>query len=350
MFFSSKKVVAVDIGFSSIKVGEFDVDKNGAKLTAFAMGPTPSGAYVAGDVLDQQSLSHALIDVVSQARLKRKMSATSLAGSAVIVKKITIPRIEKKLVAEQIRWEAEQYIPFDINSISLSHHIIPNDLTPDTMDILLVAAQKEIISSYQFVLSSAGLQCGVVDVDGFALANAFEFNYGKMLGQTLGLLNVGASSTNFVVVHNGDVIFSRDMSVGGQTYTYEIHKEMGVSIPEAESLKLSAVRGEGVPDDVHSLISATTETIKEEIRNSIDYFSGTAGGMTLGALFVTGGGSQTTGLKEGLSQVTGLRCEEMNSTMRLQAGKGVSPMILDSARPYLGVLVGLGLRKVGDDD
>lgn len=302
-----------------------------------------------GDVQDVDGLSMAVRQVISDYKIKRKHAAVGLAGTAAIVKKITIPRIDKKLLKDQVRWEAEQYIPFDVNSISLDYHLIESSGAPDMMDLLLIASQNDVVTAYASVVQMAGLQMGILDVAGFALANVFEFNYGKLPGQTIGILNIGATTTNFVVVHDGDVVFSRDINVGGQNYTYEIHKELGVSIPEAETLKLSAVRGEGVPDEVHSILSSMNETVKEEVRNNFDYFAGSASNLSLAQCFFTGGASSTPGLVEAISQATSVRMEPMNPLMRITpSGKGISPAFLDQTSSYASVVLGLALRKAGD--
>jgi len=193
------------------------------------------------------------------------------------------------------------------------------------------------------------LTLGVLDVTGFALANAFELNYGKLPGQTMGLLNIGATTTNFVVVHDGETVFSRDINIGGQNYTYEIHKELGVSVPEAEALKISAIRGEGVPDEVHSLISATNETVKEEIRNNFDYFAGLSANLTLTQCFYTGGASGTPGLVESISQATSVRMDMLNPFQRVTANsKDLTPAFLSQVAPLASVALGLGMRKAGD--
>lgn len=136
-----------------------------------------------------------------------------------------------------------------------------SDSGSDTMDLLLIAAQSELVTQYASAISGSGLQIGLLDVSGFALANTFEVNYGKSFGETIGLLDIGAGVTNFVVISSGEVIFSRDVPVGGFNYTNEIHKEMAITLQEAESMKLSAVAKGAVPDEVHSILSATNDVV-----------------------------------------------------------------------------------------
>lgn len=348
MFFSANKILGLDIGSSSIKVAELDVSKSGAKLVNFGMIQTPPNSINGGDIADVNSLAVAVKTVCAEIKAKRKNAAVGMFGTAVIVKKITIPRIDMKLVSEQVKWEAEQYIPFDVNSISLAHHVINPKSDAETMDILLIAAQNELVAEYYQLVQNADLKMGVLDVSAFALANVFEFNYGRSSG-AVGLLNLGSAITTFVVVANGEVVFCRDMPIGGQNYTNDIHKEMGVSLPEAESLKLSAASGGAVPDEVHSVLSSTTEIITEEIRNSFDFFAGSSGGLNVSQVYYTGGAAATPGLIRNLTQATRLNLEWLNPFLRVTSGnKKISTMYLDQITPFCAVAFGLGMRKMGD--
>ncbi|MBX3035021.1 MAG: type IV pilus assembly protein PilM [Bdellovibrionaceae bacterium] len=349
MFFKSKKVIGLDIGSSSIKLAELDVSKSGATLQSFRLAPTPLNAISSGELTDPVALGATIRGLFDELGSKRKNISTGMWGMAVIVKKITMPKMDAKLLAEQIRYEAEQYIPFDINNVSLAHHVLTTSASPDTQDVLLVAAQNELVSQYMRTVELAGLTCKVLDVNGFALANCFEMNYGRFPGQNIGLLSFGASITNFVVVSNGDVVFSRDISVGGANHTSEISKGMGVSLQEAEMLKLSAVAGQEVPDDVTNLITMTNETVAEEVRNSLDFLGATTNGMTLHRCLITGGASPTPGLADSISRTTSLRLETLNPLMKVKVNaKKIPPEYLDQIMPFSAIAIGLGLRQAGD--
>jgi type IV pilus assembly protein PilM len=349
MLFKSKKIIGLDIGTSSIKMAEMDVSRGGAQLVSFGIAPTPPNAVTGGEINDIPSVGMALQGLAADLKTKRKSVATAMWGTAVIVKKITIPRIDKKLIKDQMRFEAEQYIPFDINNISLAHHVLNTSSSPDMMDILLVAAQNELVTQYTQVVEVTGMHCNILDVSGFALANCFEMNYGKVPGEVIGILNFGASITNFVVISNGDVVFCRDIPVGGANYTNEIHKAMGVTLVEAEALKLSAAARREVPDEVHSIISATNEAVTEEVRNSLDFLSATTNGMTLTRCFYTGGSSATNGLIETLNRVTGVSFEAFDPFVRIKTNpKKFSPEYAEQIKAFAGVVTGLALREAGD--
>ncbi len=347
MLFGSKKLIGLDIGTSSIKLAEMEVSRSGVQLVSFGFAETPANSLNGGEISNTGAISAAIQHLVFEVKSKRKNVATGMWGTAVIVKKITIPKIEKKMIADQIKWEAEQYIPFDINNISLAYHVLNADVG-DTMDVLLIAAQNELVGQYTSAITGAGLQLGVLDVSGFALANIFEANYGKNFGETIGILNIGAGVTNLVVIANGDVIFSRDIPVGGFNYTNEIHKEMAISLQEAESMKLSAVSKAPVPDEVHNIISATNDVVTEEIRNSIEFFSGSNNGMALGRCYITGGSSVVTGLIENVSKTINLNVEMMNPFAGVKTGKKLNMSYVEQIAPFAAVAMGLGIRKTGD--
>jgi type IV pilus assembly protein PilM len=347
MFFKSKKLIGVDIGSSTIKVAEMDVSGNKATLVSFGSVPTPQGSLNSGEVANPEALASSIRGLVSEIKSKRKNICAGLWGAGVIVKKITIPRVEKKMIADQLRWEAEQYLPFDINTISLGYHVINPAGTNDTMDVLLIAAQHEIVNQYRNLASSAGLDLAVLDVSGFAVANIFELNYGK-LEETVGILNIGSSVTNFLVLSRGETIFSRDVAVGGFNYTNEISKELGITLPEAESLKLSAGVGGSAPEEVTKIISTTNDLVTDEIRNSIEFFVGGNNGAGFARCFVTGGSSGVVGLSENIQQACSVTVESMNPFLKVKASKSFNANYLKQISPFCSVAMGLGIRKVGD--
>ena len=346
--FGGKKIVGLDIGSSTIKMAELSVQRGGAQLLSFGFMPTPAGAVGSGDIVNSGPISESVRTLVQQIKSSRKMVSIGMWGTSVIVKKVTMPKIEKKLMDQQIRWEAEQYIPFDPSEISLSYHIINLPGGGDTMEVLLVAAQNAMVRQFTQVVEDAQLKLGVLDVNGFALANTFETNYGKIAGQTIGLLNFGASVTNCVVVHAGEVIFSRDIPFGGLNYTLEIHREMGITIPEAEALKLSAVTGNEVPEQVHSILSAVNSMMVDEVRNSFDFFTASTAGYAITQCFFTGGAAGSPNLISQLSQATGVQFNQINPFQRIKPSRGLSPAYLQQIAPYASVVMGLAMRKVND--
>ncbi|MCB0362104.1 MAG: type IV pilus assembly protein PilM, partial [Bdellovibrionales bacterium] len=224
-----------------------------------------------------QGISDAIRHMLGEVKTKRRHVSTGLWGTAVIVKKITIPRMDESLVSEQIRWEAEQYIPFDVNEVNLEYKVLERvNQSAETMDIILIAARQENVFRFAEIVETSGLVCSVLDVGGFALANCFERNYGVLDGQVVSLLNIGASVITFVVFENGEIVFCRDVPVGGSTYNTEIQKAMGVSLEESEALKLGFSSGQPGPEELGRIIQSTHEILCDEVQSSLDFFRNTS--------------------------------------------------------------------------
>ncbi|MCB0393641.1 MAG: type IV pilus assembly protein PilM [Bdellovibrionales bacterium] len=348
--FQSKSIVGIDVGSTYIKLAELALSKKGAKLVRFSFIPTPPGALDRGEVIDGVALANAIKDLHKQSGTKSKNVCVGIWGTAVIVKKITISGVEEKFVNEIIRDEAEQYIPFDLNDINLEYWVLRNrPKSIESIDLLIIGAQKDYVFKYAEAVETAGLHCAIVDVSGFALANCFQMNYGELPGEVVGILNFGASVTNFVIVDNGDVVFSRDVPVGGQTFTSDIQKQMGISLEEAEALKMSYGRGEAAPEQVGQIIQSSCDGVIEEITRSLDFYNTTAAESPIQKFFITGGGSLTPHLKENLEKAIGLSSTYLDPFTSIQYDpKAFSEQEIQGFGPFAGVAIGLASRKVGD--
>ena len=349
MFFRPKKVLGLDIGTSSIKLAELEVGSRGAKLINFGLLPTPSQSVVAGDLVEPVGISRAVKELVTQMKTQRRKVATGLWGSSVIVKRISIPRIDEKLVGEQLRWEAEQYVPFDINEINIDFKILKSgNANTEMMDVLLVAAKQDCLIRYQDVIQASGLESEIMDVGGFALANCFEKNY-EAKNDIVLLLNVGCAITNFVVFDRGEVVFCRDTAAGGLTYTLEIQKALSINLDEAETMKLSLSRGQGVPDEVSGVVTATHDVLCEEINSSLDFYLNTSNGGGVQRCYVTGGGSRTPGLMRALTERLKISCNQLDPFTRIKYhDKAFTPDFISEIRDFAAISIGLGLRTAGD--
>lgn len=346
--FSKKKIIGLDIGSSSIKVAELDVGRKTSSLVAFGIAPTPPQAFVGGDVIDPQSIGRAVRELTEKIKSKRKNAATGLGGTSVIVKRVSIPRMEERLIPEQIRWEAEQYIPYDINEVNLGYEILKSSSGPaENMDLLLIAAVQSHVIKYSEAIAAAGLACTILDVSGFALVNCFKTNYGDMRGQTIALLNVGATATTMVVLEDTEAVFVRDIPVGGLNYTSDLQKSLNVSQEEAEAMKLNASTGSSVPAEVSSVIQTTHEVVCDELKASFDFFLNTARSQSITRCFVTGGASKTVGLMDRLSKI--VPCEKLDPFFNIKANpRDFSQNYLNQIKDFAAISIGLGLRQVGD--
>ena len=247
MFGTSKAVVGLDIGSSWVKAVELKAAGKGYRVAAFGMEPVPPDSIVDGAIIDAGAVADAIRRLFeSNKAFKAKDVCASLSGNAVIVKKITLPIMTKSELDESIYWEAEQYIPFDVQDVHLDYQILDPGTGPESrgsMDVLLVAAKKEKIADYTGVIAQAGRTAVIVDVDAFALQNAYETNYGLEPGQVVVLLNAGASAVNINILQGDQSVFTRDFSLAGNAYTEALQKELDLPFDAAEQLK------KGIPVD-----------------------------------------------------------------------------------------------------
>jgi type IV pilus assembly protein PilM len=342
-------LVGLDIGSSAVKAIELRPSGRTFKVVAYGSQPVPPDSIVDGAIIDGGSVVDAIRRLFSGARIKASDVAASLSGNAVIVKKISLPVMTDAELADSIQWEAEQYIPFDTQDVNLDYQILSSGgQDRGTMDVLLVAAKKEKIADYTGVISQAGRSPVVVDVDAFALQNAFEANYDIDPELVTVLMNVGASATNINIVAGTVPLFTRDISIGGGAYTEAIQREMNLSYDSAEALK----RGEPVdgadPDEVAPVLKAVTENVLLETQKTFDFFKATASADRIDRIMICGGGSRLAGFSEALSERFGTPVEPFNPFQRITFDGqkfGVDPR---DAAATSAVAVGLALRRAGD--
>jgi type IV pilus assembly protein PilM len=351
VFRRAKSLVGLDIGSSAVKAVELKPSGKGYKVTAFGSEPVPPDSIVDGAIVDGASVAAAIRRLFESRKIQTKDVAASLSGSAVIVKKITLPVMTEAELGESIYWEAEQYIPFDIQDVSLDYQVLdPGDAASGkTMDVLLVAAKKEKIADYTGVIAQAGRTAVVVDVDAFALQNAFEVNYGVEAGQVVVLLNAGASATNINILQGDQSVFTRDISIGGNAYTEALQRELGLTLEQAEALK----RGEPVDgasfEDARPVLRAVTDNVMLEILKTFDFFKATAPSGRIDRIVVSGGASRAEGFVEMLSERFEVPVDVFDP-FRKVAFDAARLQVETPAEvaPTAAVAVGLALRRAAD--
>lgn len=350
MFFKSTKVIGLDIGSSYIKIAEVDSSRKGATLVSFGIAPTPSGAINGrGEVVETSALAATFQNLIKEVRTKRKHVSVGVWGPGVMVKKITGPKLPMKDLQANLRFEAEQYIPFDINEVNLDCAILNRTPSPETMDYLIVAAQRKVLFQLAEIIETSGLQCTVVDVTGFSLANTYHVNYGDKPGQVTAIVNCGSLFTNVVVVDGPDVIMCRDVASGGANITAEISRSMNVSFEEAEALKLSYSSGQSSAKEVQGIVTAAQEELISEINKSFEFLNNSSGDVSIQRVMVTGGSSQLPGFLEGIRSVTSIPVERFApfATVAYNS-KQMSEQYIQQISPYIAPVLGLALRSAED--
>ena len=351
-FGKTKSIVGLDIGSSAVKAVELRVSGKAYRVVAVGSEPIPADSIVDGAIIDGGAVADAIRRLFEGHPFKSKDVAASLSGNAVIVKKINLPTMTDGELAESIYWKAEQYIPFDIQDVNLDYQILDPGTSAGasgTMDVLLVAAKKEKIADYTGVITQAGRVPVVVDVDAFALQNAYEVNYGLDPNAVIVLLNAGASAININILTGDQSLFTRDISIGGNAYTEAVQKELNLPFDSAEQVK-KGHRLDGVPhEDVVPVLHAMTENVLLEVQKTFDFFKATASSDRIDRVILSGGASRVDGFSHALEERFGAPIEMFDPFKRLgfDAHKlGVADP--DSFVTTAAVAVGLALRKSGD--
>ena len=347
-----KQAVGLDIGSGSIKVCWLKPTKKSYKLEAFGMVPLPPEAIVDGALMNSTAVVDAIQELFATHKIKTKQVATSVSGHSVIIKKINLPQMTPEELEESIQWEAEQYIPFDINDVNIDVQILNTESTQaGQMDVLLVAAKKDMVNDYTSVILEAGLEPVVVDVDSFAVQNMFEINYDVPRSETVVLINIGAQVTNINVLANGTSTFTRDISVGGAQFTDAIQKALNVSYDEAEALKLGGGTDTDavVPQEVERVLQTESEAIANEVQRSLDFYAATSADAHIARIFLAGGSAKIPALVKTIERRTSVPVEVVNPFRNLEVSSKVAdPEYLSSIAPMAGVVVGLALRAPAD--
>jgi type IV pilus assembly protein PilM len=343
----AKSLVGLDIGSSAVTAVELKATGKGYKVAAFGSEPIPPDSIVDGAIIDGSAVADAIRRLFDTTRIKTKEVAASLSGNAVIVKKISVPQMSEAELAESIHWEAEQYIPFDIQDVNLDYKVLDSGGDKGTMDVLLVAAKKEKIADYTGVIAQAGRQAIAVDVDAFALQNAYQANYGHEPGQLVALLNVGASATNINIISGDQSVFTRDISIGGNAYTEALQKELNLPFETADALKRGAPADGASWEDARPVLRAVTENVMLEIQKTFDFFKATTANDRIDRIVVSGGGSRVDGFIEQLRERFEAPIEAFDPfrNIAFDSKKFGDPV---EAAPTGAVAIGLALRRPGD--
>jgi type IV pilus assembly protein PilM len=341
----------LDIGSSAVKLVELKEKKGGEfHLERVGVEPLSPEAIVDGSIMDSALVVEAIQSLTDQTGVKSPNFATSVSGHSVIIKKIEVPVMEADDLGESIRWEAEQYIPFDINDVRLDYVVLSDDGGGrDTMDVLLVAVKRDKVNDYVWVVSQTGKTAAVVDVDAFAVQNAYEINYDQDPTKVVALVNMGAGVTNINILARGATVFWRDISFGGNQFTEALQREFNLSFDMAERLKKGEEMGGFSPADARPVLDAISTEMAAEIRKTFDFFDSTSAEGPIDELMLSGGCALTPNLREVLRERFGAPTELMDPFRRISyLDSGADPEWLDSIAPMLAVAVGLGVRKVGD--
>ena len=347
--FGAKGIVGLDIGSSYLKAVQLKETRSGYELELFETLPISPELIVEGSIIDAIRLTESLRELVRKASIKTKDAVISISGhSSVIIKRISLPEMSEEELSESIKFEAEQYVPFDIEDVNLDFQILGPKEEPGQMDVILVAVKKDVINDYVTVVREAGLSTVVVDVDAFAMENMYGINYEVEPGKNVALVNIGASTVNMNILKGGVSVFTRDSSIGSNIHTDALQKEFNIAYEEAERLK----RGEPIekvrPEEASALIVNASNEIFSEVSRSLDYFKSSTLQADVQEVILSGGCALIRDFPGLLSEKIGIPVMLAQPLKNIVIPKKFDVTLIEELAPIGAVAVGLAIRRPGD--
>jgi type IV pilus assembly protein PilM len=355
----SKKdhLVGLDIGSHAIKIAEIEHGKSGRTLKNLGIVEIDPEFMEDGAVKDTQAVAGLIKNLLKQNKVREKKVAISVGGYSIIVKRINVQTMSEEQLLETIHYEAEQYIPFDINDVNLDFQILgENKNNKNQMGVLLVAAKKDLIDDYDNLVSAAGRQARVIDVDAFALQNAFEASYladDELLdeenGEVIALIEIGAEKTSLNILKGDVSLFMRDISMGCAQITQQIADQTECSFNEAEEIKTGRLTDRMPEEELAEIFSGFSSEWTTEVRRAFDFFYSSFGENDISRIILSGGGANIEALRDMLGAETEVPVEIINPFGNLNINHSkFDPAFLEQIAPQAAIALGLALRRVDD--
>jgi type IV pilus assembly protein PilM len=345
LFGRRKTSIGLDIGSGLVKAALVDHSGSEPELAKVAVAPLTPDAIVDGEVMDPAIVAEAIRTCLSNLGVKPRDIVTAVGGRDVIAKKIVAERAPEREAREVMRWEAQQHVPFeDLDAVELDFQILDPELSGSPqMNVLLVAAKRDLIEAKLQLLAEAGAKPTVVDVDAFALHNAFELNHPDAMTGIVGLVNIGNEVTNVNIVEDGIPVLTRDVAVGTRRFREDLQRERGLTAEDANAV----LTGYDRSPHVDAVLAARVEEIALAVERAAAFLFSTArAGASLRSVYTCGGGSRVPGLNESLGQRLRVPVQQANplAAIRLRAG-ALGKLIVDEIAPLLLLPIGLALRQ-----
>jgi len=350
MLFGKKyNLVGLDIGSCTLKVGEIVDSKQGRSLKNFAMLDIPPGVIEEGTIREPDIAAQKIRELFKTAGIKEQNVAISIGGFSIIVKNITVQTMTEEELQETIQLEAEQYIPFDISDVNLDFQIIgENENNPNQMNVILVAAKKEMVEDYLNVVQLAGLNPLILDVDAFALQNIFEMNY-EGAEESIALIDIGASKTSLNILKGYSSVFMRDVSLGCFQINQKIISLINCPPEDAEDIKFNEKSDKISQNDLSEITSAVVSDWCSEIRRALDFFYSTYPDEQIKRVVLSGGGANIKEFQELLAVETSTEVETIDPFKNLIVeNKKLDASYLEQVAPQAAICMGLAIRRADD--
>ena len=348
LFKKTETLVSVDIGSTCVKLIEVDWSLERPRLVNLAFAPLSSEMFSNNQIIKPDEVGVILSDLFEQAGVKDRRVVTAMPSPGVFTKRIKLSKVPLDELDSIVRLEASNFIPHNIDAVKLDYHIIGQP-SRTQIDVLVVAVKNEVVESFLESFAIAGTDVAVVDVDYFALQNAYEACNPDGLSKTMALINVGHRFSSINICKNGASLFTGDIAVGGKAFTDALSEGSGISHKDAEQVKKEIwTKKTGNPDDLETLERQVEMVAGEFNRQLSFYWSASGADDGIDQILLTGGGSQVPGLVEDLAEKTGVDCSYFDPLLGIEVSADLEVEYVQQMRLQLAVAMGMALRVAGD--
>jgi type IV pilus assembly protein PilM len=349
----ARQCIGLDIGSGSIKLVQIKIGRKSKSLQNFGIEPLPPGAIVDGAIVDPGAVSRAIRNLADRIHLRGKDVAIAASGNAVIIRRLQIPAMEGAGLVDQMEWEVKQNIPFARDEVIVDWEVLIPRTVDGQMEIVLVAAKREIVEQYVEAVKAAKLNPTVVDTDAFAMQNAVAETVGFASDETVAVINVGAHFSTIAIVHAGMPVFHRNLAAGGDTFTDAIRHRLAVGVEGAEAYKVGSVNSAGgaevVPQEVHRVLAQVSDQVSGEFQRTIDFYMGNASGVSLSRVYLMGGSALVPQLPKAIQDRTRVPVAIFDPFDWIDVdARRFDVDYLRANAPVATVAFGLALRRLGD--
>ncbi len=349
MFFNKKNnLVGLDIGSRTLKVAEVVENAGGLVLKKIGFIDIAPGMIEDGFIKKPEEVADSLRQLFKAYNIKEDNVAVSIGGYSVLIKNISVDTMSEEELQERIRFEAEQYIPFDIDEVNLDFHILgEHDHNPNQMNVLLVAAKKEIVNDYVDLVRIAGLNPCIIDADTFAIQNIFEANY-DIPEEAVAVIDIGATKTSINIIKNNSPVFMRDVSFGCGQINQQITKVADCTFEEAEQIKHSSETDKISEEEKNNIIGTVVDGWCVEIQRALDFYYSMSPEDQISKIFLSGGGAKLEDFRYLLAQQTSSEVKVFNPFESLEVDDKFDSSYLEQIAPQAAICMGLAIRRVDD--
>lgn len=351
MLFIGRKappILGLDISSTAVKLLELSRTGSRYRVESYAVEPLPPNSVVEKSIADVEAVGDAIRRAVKRSGTRAKHAAVAVSGSAVITKVISMPAtFSADEMESQIELEADQYIPYPLEEVNLDFEVLgPSQKNPEMVDVLLAASRSENVDTRVAAVELGGLIAKIVDVEAYAMENVFGLISEQMPshsgGNTIAIVDIGATMTTLNVLHEGKIIYTRDQVFGGKQLTEEIMRRYGLSYEEAGMAK----RQGGLPDNyVPEVLEPFKEAMAQQVSRSLQFFFSSSQYNSVDHIVMAGGSASITGVDEQIEAKVGTGTSIANPFANMSLSPRVKPQTLSNDAPSLMIACGLALRS-----